>query len=49
MNCPHCMEDIVILHHTSIKEIVQMIEKAQMLPDWDIIDDVKDILQKMMK
>jgi translation elongation factor EF-Tu-like GTPase len=48
MDCPHCRDRIILLHDLDIKEIIEKIEKAQMLPDWDLIDEVKDILQRLL-
>lgn len=31
-----------------IKKTITMIEEAQRLPEWDLIDDVKDMLQALV-
>jgi hypothetical protein len=31
-----------------IKKVIAMIEEAQRLPEWDLIDDVKNMLQVLV-
>ena len=49
MKCPHCRGNFILLHDEDIQELIGKIEKAQMLPDWDGVDEVKSILKNILK